>query len=96
MDQSITVPDSPTVTLRLWMYVNTAEAPSASDDTLQVRIDGDVVATFSNLQANNSYTRRTISLAAYAGDDVTLGFFGNENASQQTMFLLDDVRVTPS
>jgi len=27
---------------------------------------------------------------------VTLGFFGNENASQQTMFLLDDVRVTPS
>jgi hypothetical protein len=61
-----------------------------------VRIDGDVVATFSNLQANNSYTRRTISLTAYAGDEVTLGFFGNENAGQQTRFLLDDIRVTPS
>jgi hypothetical protein len=93
--QSVNVPNSPTARLRFDLLINTNEAPGgAAFDTLQVRLGSATLGTFSNLNAADTYTRRTFSLGAFAGQTRQLQFIGNEDASIQTTFLIDDVRVT--
>lgn len=51
------------------------------------------VATFSNLNAATGYTQHTYSLAAYAGQAVTLKFTGAEDSEYQTSFVIDDTAL---
>jgi hypothetical protein len=50
------------------------------------------LAAYSNLDHNTGYMRRTRSVAAYAGQAVTLKFTGTEDFTQQ----IDDTALTVS
>ena len=50
-------------------------------------------ATCANVNATAGYVLRTVSLAAFAGQSVTLKFTGTEDSSAATNFLVDDVSV---
>ena len=54
------------------------------------------LATYSNLNKASGYSQKSFSLAAYAGQTVTLKFTGTEDSSLQTSFVVDDTAVTVS
>ena len=54
------------------------------------------LATFSNVNAAGGYTQHTYSLAAYAGQNVTVKFTGTEGSKLQTSFVLDDTALNVS
>ena len=54
------------------------------------------LATYSNLNKATGYTQRSFSLAAYAGQSVTLKFTGTEDASLRTSFVVDDTALDVS
>lgn len=99
LSQVITVPNSPTAKLRFWVLINTSEGGGVFD-TLAVQVVSGVTTTtldtYTNADANNTYTRKTLDLSTWAGSSVTLKFLGDEDSSAQTSFLLDDVAATPS
>ena len=54
------------------------------------------LATYSNLNAASGYTQRSLSLASYAGQTVTLKFTGTEGSTLQTSFVIDDAALNVS
>jgi hypothetical protein len=54
------------------------------------------LATYSNLNHNTGYSQKTFSLAAYAGQAVTVKFTGTEDVANQTSFVVDDAAVNVS
>jgi hypothetical protein len=52
------------------------------------------LATFSNLNHNTGYAQHTYSLAAYAGQAITLKFTGSEDFTKQTSFVIDDTAIS--
>lgn len=99
LSQTITVPNSSTTKLRFWVLINTDESGGVWD-TLKVQVVSgsgtSTLATYSNADANNTYTRKTLDLSPWAGQSVALKFLGEEDILTQTSFLIDDVAVTPS
>jgi PKD repeat protein len=86
-----------------WLHVNTAETTtSTAYDTLKVQVlssSGTVLgtlATYSNLNHNTGYAQHSFSLAAYAGQSVTLKFTGAEDFEYQTSFVVDDTALNVS
>lgn len=86
-----------------WLHIDTAEtSTSTAYDTLKVQVlnsSGTVLATlatYSNLNHNTGYAQRSFSLAAYAGQTVTLKFTGAEDYTLQTSFAIDDTAVNIS
>jgi hypothetical protein len=51
------------------------------------------LATYSNLNANNTYTLKSFNLNAYKGKSVTVRFLMNEDSSLQTSFVVDDTAL---
>jgi hypothetical protein len=51
------------------------------------------LATFSNLNHNTGYAQHAYSLAAYAGQAITLKFTGSEDFTKQTSFVVDDTAI---
>ncbi|HEY2241988.1 MAG TPA: putative Ig domain-containing protein [Streptosporangiaceae bacterium] len=102
--QPVTVPSGcATASLSFWLHIDTAEtSTSTAYDTLKVQVlnsSGSVLATlatFSNLNAATGYTQHTYSLAAYAGQAVTLKFTGAEDSEDQTSFVVDDTALNVS
>ncbi len=98
--QTITVPNSASAKLRFWRLIYTEDSPFDAYDTLKVQVSHSggttTLKTLSNQDANNTYTRDTLSLSAYAGQSVTLRFVGTEDFLLATHFLIDDVSVTPN
>jgi len=102
VSQAVTIPSGKTtVTLSYYLHVDTAETTtSTAYDKLTVQVlssTGTVLttlATYSNLDYANGYTVHTSSLAAYAGQTVTIKFTGTEDSSLQTSFVLDDITLT--
>ncbi len=100
--QSVTIPAGCTsASLSFWMHVDTAETTTSKQyDTLKVQVlnsSGTVLGTlgtFSNLNHNTGYAQHTYSLAAYAGQTVTLKFTGVEDYQDQTSFVVDDTSLT--
>jgi hypothetical protein len=89
--------------LSFWLHIDTAETTTSTRyDTLTVQVlngSGTVLATlatYSNLDRNTGYTQRSFSLAAYAGQNITVKFTGTEDSSQQTSFVVDDAALTAS
>ncbi|MET8585645.1 hydrolase [Streptomyces collinus] len=101
LSQSVTIPAGcTTANLSFYLHVDTAETTtSTAYDTLKAQVlnsSGTVLstlATYSNLNAASGYTRRSFSLASYAGQTVTVKFTGTEGSTLQTSFVLDDTAL---
>jgi hypothetical protein len=97
--QSVTIPASvASATLSFYLHVDTAESGSTAYDTLKVQLitaagSSVTLATYSNTNASSGYVLRTIDLGAYKGQTVQVNFYGVEDGSLQTSFVIDDVSV---
>jgi serine protease len=102
--QSVSIPSGcSNYTFSFWLHIDTSETTtSTAYDTLKVQVlnsSGTVLATlatYSNLNHASGYAQRTFSLAAYAGQTVTLKFTGHEDVSLQTSFVVDDAAFNVS
>lgn len=101
LSQPVAIPATAcSATLRFWLRVATLETNNAAaHDTLTVTVkdsNGDVlgtVATYSDRDVGADYVQRTFDVKAYAGRDVTLSFVSQEDSSNATSFLVDDVEL---
>jgi xanthomonalisin len=99
--QQVSIPSGKTtVDLSYYLHVDTAETTTSSAyDKLSVQVFSSsgtllkTLATYSNLNAASGFALHTNSLAAYAGQTVTIKFTGTEDTSLQTSFVVDDVAL---
>ena len=98
--QSITLPATATkATLDFFMHIDTAETTtSTAYDTLSAQVITSAgkyvtLATWSNLNAASGYQEHTVDLSAYVGQTIQINFYGVEDSSSQTSFVIDDVSV---
>ncbi|CAM5357392.1 M4 family metallopeptidase [Streptomyces griseorubiginosus] len=98
LSQSVTVPSGCTgTTFTFYLHIDTAETTTSTQyDKLTVTAGSTTLATYSNLNAASGYVQKSFSLAAFAGQTVTLKFTGVEDSSLQTSFVIDDTAVTTS
>jgi len=104
LSQTVTLPSSCTnYNLSFWLHIDTAETTTTTKyDTLKVQVlnsSGTVLATlhtYSNLDHNVGYAKRTFSLAPYAGQTIKLKFTGKEDYEYQTSFVIDDTALNVS
>ncbi|MBX7548104.1 M1 family aminopeptidase [Streptomyces sp. NPDC048665] len=98
LSQSVTVPAGcDRATLTFWLHIDTAETTSSvAYDKLTAKIGGTTLGTYSNLDKNTGYVRKSFDVSAYAGQTVTLSFTGTEDSSLQTSFVLDDIALDTS
>ncbi|MGC4760115.1 M28 family peptidase [Micromonospora trifolii] len=98
LSQSVTLPAGcSTYTLSFWLHIDTAETTSSTAyDRLTVQAGSTTLATYSNLNAATGYVQRSLNVAAFAGQTVTLRFTGTEDSSLQTTFVVDDVTLQAS
>ncbi|WP_181412227.1 M4 family metallopeptidase [Streptomyces griseorubiginosus] len=98
LSQSVTVPSGCTgTTFTFYLHIDTAETTTSTQyDKLTVTAGSTTLATYSNLNAAGGYVQKSFSLAAFAGQTVTLKFTGVEDSSLQTSFVIDDTAVTTS
>jgi Zn-dependent metalloprotease len=94
LQQTISVPAGCNATLSYYLWIDTEDEPSAAYDKLTLTANGQTLATFSNLNAGSGYVQRSSSLAAFAGQSVTLKWTGTEDAFLATNFLIDDVSTS--
>lgn len=98
--ETVTVPDSVTrAELNFFLWVNGKGRKPAASDFLKVEIRdaaGQVIetlATYSNLDSNDTYTRRTFDISKYRGMSIRISFTGIQSNGPATYFLIDDVGV---
>ncbi len=102
LSQSVTIPSTATsASLSFYVRIDTAETTtSTAYDTLKVQVVANgtttTLATYSNLNANSSYTQKSFNLTSYKGQTVTVKFTGTEDSSQQTSFVIDDTALNAS
>jgi hypothetical protein len=104
LSQPVTLPSGcSSYQFSFWLHIDTAETTTTTAyDTLTVQVlssAGTVLgtlATFSNLNHLTGYAQHTYSLAAYAGQTITLKFTGSEDSEKQTSFVIDDTAVNVS
>jgi Zn-dependent metalloprotease len=94
LQQVFTVPSGCNATLNYYLWIDTDESGSTVFDRLTLTANGTTLATFSNVNAGTGYVLRSASLAAFAGQSVTLKWTGTEDASLATNFLIDDVSTS--
>ena len=93
--QTVTIPAGCSATLTYYLQISTDETGSTAYDKLTLTANGTAVQSFSNVNAGG-YTKRTVSLSAYAGKTVTIKWTGTEDASLATSFFIDDTALTLS
>ena len=99
--QQIAIPSAAcTAQLSFWIRIDSAETTTTTIyDRLRVEIlnsSGTVLATlatYSNLNKNTTYTQKTFDLSAYKGQTIRVRFYGTEDSSLQTSFVMDDTAV---
>lgn len=99
LSQPIAIPAGAcAASLQFWLKVSTEEfVTGPAWDTLSVQIQSSTgpvlatLATYSNLDGGSSYVQRTLDLSAYKGQTVRISFESNEDFSNPTGFLVDDV-----
>ncbi|WP_342341497.1 hypothetical protein [Micromonospora aurantiaca (nom. illeg.)] len=104
LSQSVSLPSGCSAyNLSFWLHIDSAESTtSVQYDKLNVQVlnsSGSVLATlatYSNLNKASGYSQKSFSLAAYAGQTVTLKFTGTEDVSLQTSFVIDDTAINVS
>ncbi|MEU8049651.1 M4 family metallopeptidase [Micromonospora haikouensis] len=101
LSQSVSLPAGcSSYNFSFWLHIDSAESTTSTQyDKLSVQVlnsSGTVLATlatYSNLNKATGYSLKSFSLAAYAGQTVTLKFTGTEDFSLQTSFVVDDTAV---
>jgi hypothetical protein len=98
LSQSVTVPAGcTTANFSFYLHIDTAETSTTTAyDKLTVQAGTTTLATYSNVNKNTGYAQKTFSLAAYAGQTVTLKFTGTEDSTLQTSFVIDDTALNVS
>ncbi|MGW2616043.1 M1 family aminopeptidase [Streptomyces sp. NPDC001500] len=98
LSQSVTIPSGcAAATLTFWLHIDTAETTSSTAyDRLTAKIGTTTLATYSNLDKNTGYVRKSFDVSAFAGQTVTLAFTGTEDSSLQSSFVLDDIALDTS
>ncbi|SCE74557.1 Zn-dependent metalloprotease [Micromonospora viridifaciens] len=104
LSQAVSLPAGCTsYNFSFWLHIDSAETTTTSAyDTLKVQVlnsAGTVLATlatYSNLNKASGYSQKSFSLAAYAGQTVTLKFTATEDVYLQTSFVIDDTAVNVS
>ncbi|MCX5052658.1 MULTISPECIES: M1 family metallopeptidase [unclassified Streptomyces] len=98
LSQSVTIPAGcGTATLSFWLHTDTAETTSSvAYDKLTAKVGGTTLATYSNLDKNTGYVRKSLDVSAFAGQTVSLAFTGTEDSSLRTSFVLDDIALDTS
>ncbi|MFD9894545.1 hypothetical protein ACFWY9_34810 [Amycolatopsis sp. NPDC059027] len=97
LSQTVSLPSGcSTYALSFWLHIDTAETGTTAYDKLTVSVGGATLATYSNVDAASGYQQHTVSLAAYAGQSVTVTFTGTEGTKLQTSFALDDTTLNVS
>ncbi|MES9522523.1 M1 family aminopeptidase [Streptomyces capoamus] len=93
--QSVTIPSGcATATLSFWLHIDTAETTSSTAyDKLTAKLGSTTLATYSNLDENTGYVKKTVDVSSFAGRTVNLSFTGTEDSSLQTSFVLDDIAL---
>ena len=99
--QTITIPSTATsATLTFYLHIDTAETTTSTQyDKFYVRVRNSAgttlatLATYSNLNKAAGYSLKTFNLSAYKGQTIQVYFYGTEDSSLQTSFVLDDVSV---
>ncbi|GAA2715201.1 hypothetical protein GCM10010429_36120 [Micromonospora olivasterospora] len=103
--QNVTLPSGcSSYTFSFWLHVDSAESTTTTAyDTLRVEVlnsTGSTVlgtlATYSNLNKATGYSQKSFSLAAYAGQTIRLRWYGVEDSSLQTSFVIDDTALNVS
>ena len=98
--QSVTIPSTVSkATLGFYLHVDTAESGTKAYDTMSVQVITSTgkyitLATYSNVDAASGYTQHTIDLGAYKGQTIQVNFYGVEDGTLQTSFVVDDVSLT--
>src|SRR5215467_10339564 len=101
LSQTVTLPAGcSTYNLSFWLHIDTAETTTTTAyDTLKVQVLGSsgtvlsTLHTYSNLNHNTGYAKRSFSLSSYAGKKITLKFTGAEDYELQTSFVIDDTAI---
>jgi len=98
VSQTITLPSGcSSYTFTFWLHIDTAETTTTTAyDKLTVTANSTTLATYSNLNKNTGYAQKSLNLASFAGQSVTLKFSGVEDSSLQTSFVVDDTAVNVS
>jgi Zn-dependent metalloprotease len=97
--QAVSIPSSASsATLSFYVRIDTSESSTRyAYDTAKVQLvsggSTTTLATYSNLNANNTYTLKSFNLNAYKGKTVTVKFLMNEDSSLQTSFVVDDTAL---
>jgi Thermolysin metallopeptidase, alpha-helical domain len=97
--QTVSIPaTASSATLSFHVRIDTSESSTRyAYDTAKVQLlsggTTTTLATYSNLDANNTYTLKSLDLNAYRGKTVTVRFLMNEDASLQTSFVVDDTAL---
>ncbi|MFL6119340.1 M4 family metallopeptidase [Actinophytocola sp.] len=94
LQQVISIPASCNATLNYYLWIDTEDDPSAAFDKLTLTANGQTLTSLSNLDAGSGYVLRSVSLASFAGQSVTLKWTGVEDAALATNFLIDDVSTS--
>jgi pseudomonalisin len=90
-----------TAILSYWLHVDTAETTTTTPfDTLTVwlvdpstNIIKTTLATYSNLNAAPGYSQKLFDLTSWKGQTIRIYFYGSEDASLQTSFVIDDTSL---
>jgi serine protease len=94
--QTVSIPAAcKNVTLSFWMRIDSADVSKDAHDTLTVKVDSTLLATYSNA-GRGGYVQKTFNLSAYAGKTVALNFTGVENVGLPTSFVIDDLSLSAS
>ncbi|MEU9469031.1 M1 family aminopeptidase [Streptomyces avermitilis] len=98
LSQSLTIPSGcSSATLTFWLHIDTAETTSSTAyDKLTAKIGTTTLATYSNLDKNTGYVRKSFDVSAFTGQTVNVAFTGTEDSSLQTSFVIDDVALDTS
>jgi hypothetical protein len=99
--QNVTIPAASTnATLSFYVRIDTAETTTTIQyDKLQVQVSTNggasytTLATYSNLNANSTYTLKTFNLNGYIGQTIRVRLYGTEDSSLQTSFVVDDTSL---
>ncbi|MCA1734162.1 MAG: S8 family peptidase, partial [Acidobacteria bacterium] len=102
--QTVSIPSNATAaTFSFWIRIDTAETTTtAAYDKLTVTIRNTsnsvlkTLATYSNLHKNTSYVQKSFDVLAYKGQTIRVYFYGTEDSSLQTSFVVDDTALNIS
>ncbi len=99
--QQVTIPSTATTaTLSFWLHIDSAETTTTvAYDKLNVQIldsAGNVLstlATYSNLNKATGYSQKSFSVIGWKGQTIRVRFYGTEDSSLQTSFVVDDTAL---